>query len=144
MVDIPDDATTTAVLEFDASATVGTYSGRFEFGGDRDWIQVTLQASVTYHFFLASQFKGFEHGDSLLQLRNTAGAVVASNDNNGGGGGNSFIQFTPTSSGTYYIDASIFNQFDTGSYSVLMTRVAAANVFGSDVANTVTVNAGQR
>jgi hypothetical protein len=36
MVDVPDDATTTAVLEFDLQGEVGTYTGRFDFPGDND------------------------------------------------------------------------------------------------------------
>jgi serralysin len=106
MVDIPDDTTTTAALEFDSGATVGTYSGYADYGGDHDWIRVSLTAGVTYNFYLSVQNNGGDNGDSLLSLRNATGIEIASNDNVGVANSNSFVQFIPATSGTYYIDAS--------------------------------------
>src|SRR5262245_32508563 len=117
MVDVPDNATTTTVLQFSSDATVGTYSGRIETLGDHDWIRVTLTAGTTYAFFLSVQRIGTSAGDAILSLRNAAGVEVAMDDESGVGA-NSYLQFTAVSSGTYYIDCGTFMADHTGSYSV--------------------------
>src|SRR5262245_37082422 len=122
MVDVPDDTTTTAVLEFDQNNEVGTYSGTLDFYTDVDWIHVTLQAGVAYQFFLSQQAAGGSSGDSFLALLDAAGTQVASDDD-GGSTFSSFLAYTPSASGTYFVGVSSAS-LEVGSYSLLMTRVA--------------------
>jgi Ca2+-binding RTX toxin-like protein len=102
----------------------GRYFGRIEKPGDSDWIAVTLEAGVTYTFNLGPGTANADVVfDSALGLYDAAGTQVAFNEDVGftaisnpgiGGLANpwnyySFIEFTPTATGTYYLAAGTFN-----------------------------------
>jgi Ca2+-binding RTX toxin-like protein len=145
MTDVAGNATTTAVLEtaINPNATIGTYSGQIETVGDHDWIRVTLIAGNTYNIFLSDQEVGSHNGDSEFILRDASGTEVSSNDDNGANL-NSFLAFTPTTTGTFYIDVFHHNDNERGAYSLLMTDLNATNVFLSDAGEFVTAAAGER
>ena len=119
--DVADNAHTTASI-----AVGGQYFGAIDEPGDSDWIAVKLVAGVTYTFNLGPgvadanvRFDGVPF-DTTLGIYDASGTLVAFNDDVGptqifnpgiGGIANpydtySFIQFTPTTTGTYYLAAS--------------------------------------
>lgn len=131
--DVADNVHTTASI-----AIGGRYFGTIDKPGDSDWIAVELVAGVTYTFNLgpgaANANRPF---DTTLGIYNAAGTLLAFNDDvgftgifNPGLGSNtylynsaSYIQFTPTRTGTYYIAASTF---DAGDNSNLGNYVLSA------------------
>lgn len=141
MADVLDDVTTTAVLELNAAGTAGTYSGQIEIAGDHDWIRVTLQAFTTYDFFLGCQPTGpASIIPATMTLRDSDGTAFFT-DTDGGAGANAFVSFTPSTSGTFFIDVSSNAR---GIYGLAMTSLPATNVFGTDGPDTLSGNAGER
>ena len=61
--------------------------------------------------------------DPLMELFNGSSQLVTSNDDSGGTL-NSEIAYTPTTSGTYYVDAGAFANAGTGSYRVSVSDLA--------------------
>ncbi|MBV9528974.1 M10 family metallopeptidase C-terminal domain-containing protein [Sphingomonas sp.] len=108
MTDIPANGTTTAHL-----AIGDSFVGTIESGGDHDWIAVNLVAGEKYTFTLDG-YGSNALEDPYLYLRNSAGTVLVENDD-GDGNRNSRIVFTATKTGTYYLDASAWDDA-TGSY----------------------------
>ena len=103
------------------SLVLGTAkSGSLEVKGDHDWFRIALTAGQTYQFLLT----GVTLADAYLNLRNSAGTVIASDDD-GGGGYNSLITFKVTTSGTYFLDAAAYANRYTGSYTLLATGQSA-------------------
>ncbi len=117
--DIADDESTTAAI-----AVGGRYFGRIDAPGDSDWIAIALQAGVTYTFNLGpGTANAGVPFDTTLGLYDASGTLLAFNDDVGqtfifnpgiGGVANpwntySFIEFTPTTTGTYYLAASTFD-----------------------------------
>lgn len=92
----------------------GSTAGRIETAGDHDWFAVTLNAGTSYT--IRQDAASGSTLDSYLELRNSSGTSVASNDD-GGGNNNSLINYTPTTSGTYYLDARGYGS-TIGNYSV--------------------------
>jgi Ca2+-binding RTX toxin-like protein len=144
MADVAGNATTYAVLEMNIEGETGTYSGRIEQAGDHDWIAVTLTADNAYQFFLSFQEASSPTGDSEFTLRDAAGNIVAHNSDATNTDQNSFGAFTPTTTGTYYIDVSEAGDNDTGAYSVLMTTLNGTNVFLTGASDNPNVNASER
>lgn len=107
--DIADDTKTTANLTLWTSS-----SGTINDAGDQDFFRVSLAAGVDYIFEVAVG----SVIDSTLALRDVAGTQLAFNDDAGGVlGFASRIKFTPSFSGTYYLDVGGFGS-NTGSYAV--------------------------
>jgi len=108
MSDILGSVATTTTL------AVGTsLSSRIDFAGDRDWVRVNLVAGQTYSFAMGNGTLQ----DSFLTLRNGSGVAIASDDDSGPGL-DSLIRYTATTSGTYFLDASAYSSFMTGSYTL--------------------------
>lgn len=122
MPDLPGDASTTAVLTLG-----GSWLGDLTPNSDiSDWYRVTLTAGQTYYFSMFGY--GFDDViDTYLYLRNAAGTLIASNDD-GGPNRYSAFSYTATSTGTYYVDAQMWNNFDGGSYLVSMSPVVTSGV----------------
>jgi len=80
---------------------------------DGDFISIVLTAGVTYSFgYRPAAVGGIE--DPYLILRTEAGGVIAEDDD-GGLGRSSLITFTPTTTGTYQLQAASWvNLFDSG------------------------------
>lgn len=142
MTDIAGNASTTAVMET-LNGGASTFSGQLETGADHDWIRISLLAGNTYDFFLALQKLGSIDGDSELTLRDASGAVVGHNDDNGVSL-NSFLEFKPTVTGTYYLDVSSHSPVERGAYSVLATDLSANNVFKSGSNDNYIAHVGER
>jgi V8-like Glu-specific endopeptidase len=86
-------------------------TGVIETVGDRDWFAVTLSAGIKYKFSLESQSGGL--GDPMLKLYGLSGLLLLSDDDSGSLL-DAEINYTPVSSGTYYLEA----QASTSPYSV--------------------------
>lgn len=102
-------------------------SGTLEASFDLDIFAVHLVAGRTY---LIEQ-RGSDSGsgtldDSFIVLRNADGTVVALDDDSGEGFDSALV-FTPTTTGTYYLDAGA--AYDgVGTYEVSVTRVPTGTV----------------
>jgi len=101
-------------------------NSQIEASLDQDWYRITLQAGVTYEFRL-TKTGASPLGDPYLELMNAAGAQVKFNDD-GAGNFNSLLRYTPTSTGTFYLNAHGYvdpatSQSSTGSYT-LTTGIA--------------------
>ena len=113
MADIAGDRSTTATLTVGGSTT-----STLDFNGDHDWFAVNLvagqQVSVTIYGTSGSALV-----DPLLNIYNSSGQLIFSDDDiSDGTNRNSEVAFTPTASGTYYIDVGAFNDSYTGNYQV--------------------------
>ena len=96
------------------SLSIGSIlEGNLESLGDLDWFKVELDADKYYNFELT----GITLADSFLSLKEANGNIISSDDD-GGDGFSSRIIFSPESSGTYYLEASAYNNEYTGTYSI--------------------------
>ena len=116
MADIAGNSSTTATLTVGGSST-----SALDFNGDHDWFAINLvagqQITVTIYGTLSSANSVL--ADPLLNIYNSSGQLLSSDDDiQDGVNRNSEVTFTPTSSGTYYIDVGAFNDTYAGSYQV--------------------------
>ena len=87
-------------------AVGGSVTGDIEYGGDRDWFAVELEAGKTYQF----DMKGSWTGDGTLR-RTKLGGIHDADGNHIAGtaheavGCNSRVRFTATEDGTHYVAA---------------------------------------
>lgn len=102
----------------------GSVSGNLEYAGDSDWFAVTLTAGTSYQIGIA----GGTLSDPYLFLRNTSGTIIARDDDSGVGL-NSLLTYTPTTSGTFYIEARGASAYGSGTYtaSVAIATNATGN-----------------
>ena len=87
-----------------------TFTGRLGERFDQDWIRIELQEGLTYEINLNGD--GADGAaDTILRIYNSAGVQVAMNDDVDLAAGNLFsmLNFTPESSGTYYIGATSYS-----------------------------------
>lgn len=104
-----------------------TFRGTLSSYGDRDWVAISLEAGETYTFDLSgSAGGGGTLRDPYLRLHSSDGAQVRFNDDSGPGLDSS-LTYTPTSSGTFYINAGAYSDFGTGSYSLTVEKVEPAS-----------------
>ncbi len=108
-----------------------------------DWYKVILTAGTTYQFDLIGTagdgaLAGLTLADPWLAIRSSAGVLVAANDDSGVGA-NSRIFYTPTVSGTYFLDAQALLSSSSGIYSLIVnsTPVGSSITVGSSVTGTV-------
>ena len=92
----------------------GSSTGLLELTGDRDWFAVDLQAGRTYAF----QLNGTTLADPFLRLRSGTGVELASHDDISATNPNALINFTASSSGRHWLEASAFNDGGAGGYSL--------------------------
>lgn len=118
-------ASTTAADDYGANTSTtgrlsagGSATGRIETAGDHDWFAVTLTAGTSYDFAV----NGPGLTDPYLTLRSGTGTMLAYDDDSGPGL-NSLLRFTPTASGTFYLDVSGFGT-STGGYTVSASTAA--------------------
>ncbi|MBF0627296.1 MAG: DVUA0089 family protein [Magnetococcales bacterium] len=124
--DFPNTAATTGEVLVNGSGTVG----RIEQAADRDRFAVRLTAGTAYQFrATAASVDGLD--DPYLSLLSSSGSVLASN-NDAGGSLNSRISYTPTESGTYYLQVRD-DANGTGAYTV---SASSADDFTATVATT--------
>jgi Ca2+-binding RTX toxin-like protein len=104
---------TTGSVSVGASAT-----GNLDFPGDHDWFRVQLVAGVQYTIDLTgSSAGGGSLWDPYERLYNSSGTLLREDDDSAGSL-NSRIDFTPTTSGTYFVDAGSFDDDSSGTYTV--------------------------
>ena len=115
MVDIPGDVTTTASI-----GTGQIFNGEIEVASDTDWIAVTLQAGQSYQISLSTPgTTGLR--DSFVSIFDASGVLVGADDD-GGDRLDSQATYTPTQTGTVYIEARSYGA-GTGTYSIEVTEV---------------------
>lgn len=102
----------TAIITGEVGGSVGTAGtlavgnsviSQIEVSGDQDWYAIELVAGVTYEFTLNGS-GGDALSDPFLEIMGSTGSSVASNDD-GGVGLNSLLRYTPTRTGTFYVNA---------------------------------------
>ncbi|MDQ4086673.1 MAG: M10 family metallopeptidase C-terminal domain-containing protein [Pseudomonadota bacterium] len=109
--DIAGDASTTASLTVNGPKIISTLN----VPGDQDWFRVDLQAGVTYEFgqyMTRNGPSGVPLADAYLEIYDAAGNLITQAD--GGGpftpsGLDALLTFTPTQSGTYYVNARSYD-----------------------------------
>jgi hypothetical protein len=115
-------------------------SGEIETVGDRDWRRIRLRAGQAYRFTLVGSGAS-ALADPYLSLFGPAGGeAIAFNDD--ADGRNSAIDFAPTQSGDYYLEARAFNDEGTGGYTLKAERVrppsaTASLTIGESVAGAI-------
>ncbi len=130
---IPGDGSTTQVVTVGGAAVESVVDA----SGDRDWFQVTLTAGNSYVFVTQPPTSG-PAVDTTIYLRDAAGSQLAYDDD-GDEGLFSRIVYTPTVSGTYFVDVGGFST-DVGGYGLRVTVSASVNLVGTN--NGETLNGG--
>lgn len=100
-----------------------TFLGRLDWA-DEDWVRVTLTAGHRYRFVM----EGTTLSDSYLELRSSGGAVLASNDDYSDDWDHSEFTYTPTTTGTYYLNASSYDG-ETGRYTLQFSEEGRPGVW---------------
>ena len=90
----------------------GSFSSTLEFYGDEDWIAVRLQAGTQYTFTAQALDHLLGADDPFLSVLDGNGSELDANDD-GGVYHNSFLNFTPATSGTYFIALTGFEAAPT-------------------------------
>ena len=110
-------APTAGTLTVDGSAETGTLN----YVTDQDWFAVELTAGETYTFSLTGT-GGSGLTDPAMGIHNNNGVLLAFADDTVGY--DPQIEYTATSTGTYYVSAQAYTGFDTdavGDYSLSVT-----------------------
>lgn len=117
-------------------------SSEINFGGDQDWVKVTLVAGQRYTFQLVGDGAA-PLADPTLELRNASGRLLVGSDDEGPGNA-SIITYTATRTGTFYLSAHAFSATKTGSYTLITDDwsppTAAINALGTSFKLTPTGN----
>jgi Ca2+-binding RTX toxin-like protein/subtilisin-like proprotein convertase family protein len=95
-----------------------TATGAINYAGDSDWIRVSLEAGKVYVLDVLADGDG-QGGtlkDAVLRLLDSNGNELSVDDNSGAGN-DARLQFSPPSTGTYYLDIGGGNGA-TGTYTV--------------------------
>ncbi len=137
--------------ELDSTASAATVAvnsvsavGHIGYQSDiSDWYRVTLTAGVEYQFDLIGDANdgattGLSLTDPFLWLRNPAGGAITSDDDSGAGL-NARIFYTPTISGTYYLDAQESGINASGTYRLIVnsTPVSSTLTLGTEKVGSV-------
>lgn len=92
-----------------------TVNGTVDFARDTDWYRVNLVAGQVYRISLTSGEGSGALGDPLVRVLSSSGEQLAMDDD-GGEGLNSYLEFSPATNGTHFIQASGYSPSATGSY----------------------------
>nr|WP_298097429.1 pre-peptidase C-terminal domain-containing protein [uncultured Shinella sp.] len=128
---IQRNITTTSVLGTGKSIT-----SAIDVAGDSDWFKVSLKAGISYAFTVTGTGTN-RLPDGDIFLRDANGTYVAGETNYSSATG--IVTFTPTSSGTYFIDVKD-NGNDIGRY--IVSNPSLDNVF-NNVKTTHSILAGR-
>ncbi|MFN3826116.1 MAG: cadherin domain-containing protein [Micavibrio sp.] len=139
------------VNEGDVGNTTGTAStitingsvvSAVDTGGDRDWYGISLTAGVKYAIWArGTPTEGGTMTDPRIHsIRNASGTSVNSGDDDGGVGYDSLLYYTPTTSGTYYIEMGAYGASQTGTYT-LSVFLGGNTYTGTTGGNTLTGSA---
>ena len=124
------DQAAASVSTVAALALGATASGTLEALGDHDWYRLSLTAGQTYVFQtlrtgVSSDF------DTTLSIRNGAGTELAFNDD-GTDGTYSYLRFTASTTGTYFLDVGAYGEAETGAFRISMAEGAPLTVWTND------------
>jgi serralysin len=108
----------------------GTVNSTINTVGDQDWFAITLTAGQRYQFRTQATGGGGDV-DTALFVRNAAGDKLASNDDSGGGGYSSLI-YTPSTTGTYYINVAAFANASSGNYRLTADVAPPLQLYTTD------------
>jgi serralysin len=109
---------------------------------DQDWFTLSLTAGRAYVFALnAAPGSGLDPMISGIYGA-SGGPLPNTTNNNGGGGLNARLEFTPTTTGTYYLEAQSFNRASNGAYVLSATDTGPALTAGSISINDVSITEG--
>ena len=106
-----------------------TFTGSITAAGDSDWIRISLSAGQNYHFATGAG-GATPLPDTILELRDISGNIVASNDDDGGSL-YSTINFVASQNGTYYLSVRGYGD-NTGGYSLQAAQVVATPTYTFD------------
>ena len=137
--DHPSSIGTTGTVEVEGSIT-----GRIDYGGDRDWFQVTLEAGKFYRIDL----KGFKTNDGTSIHPNIYGVHDARGNRYSNADDryhhdrlyNSWVYFNAPADGDYYVSAGENSDRRTGTYTLSVTEVVGE--YAANTATTGTVAVG--
>ena len=135
--DFPVDTTTTGRVEVGGSAT-GTANSTPP--NDRDWFAVELEVGKSYQIDLegAETGRGTMEDPYLRGVYDASGSKISNTDaDDGGEGFNSRLIFTPTATGTYYLQTSEFDN-NQGTYTLSVRDVTTPSSDATLSALTVT------
>ncbi len=110
-------------------------SGLIGAAGDTDWFRMTLNAGTPYRFRVINGTLASSH----LILRTSDGTSITSDVD---GSGNPEIVYTPTSSGTYYLDARAATSTGTGTYTVAADNLSLTDDYGATSATAGAITVG--
>ena len=131
----------------------GSQTGEIESHGDVDWIRVTLVGGTRY----VIDYDGSANGQGTLSdpyfrgvYDSNGNLISGTTDDNGGLGLNSRIDFTPGSSGTYFLGLGNGAPSLTGTYRVSVTEfddyvvevIVPGDDYEDDITTTVSVSVG--
>jgi len=109
-----------------------TFTGTLGVTGDKDWVEITLTAGQAYTFTHTGS-GGSPLSDPYLRLRDASGTQIAENDDiSWPGNPNSSLTYTPSVTGTYYIEADSYNSNLTGTYTLSATVAAPLPTYTHD------------
>jgi hypothetical protein len=96
------------------------WTAAVDFNKDSDWFRMDLTGGMRYAFNMISSGQPGSLSDPYLLLHNSTGALVskASNNDISATNKNSLFYYTPTSSGTFYLEAKSNSVTDQGTYIV--------------------------
>ena len=124
--DFAADTSTTGQVDVGGSVT-----GNIETSGDRDWFKVVLEASTRYQIDVEGADTGRgTAADPFAALYDAGGVFLMVNDGASGVGKNARVTYTPTASGTHYVQASATS--GTGTYTVSVIVLGANGVSEAD------------
>ncbi|MXY01367.1 MAG: hypothetical protein F4064_09880 [Acidimicrobiales bacterium] len=143
---VPDDFAA-GTITIGTVAVGGTAAGEVQFGGDKDWFAVELEANRTYYIDLAALHlgKGTLDWPSLYGIHDSGGTLIgstAANDTFDGPSSSDREVFTPTATGTYYVAAggpSLFVREGTYTMRVTDMTPGQADDHPATTASTATV-----
>jgi hypothetical protein len=94
--------------------------GAINFSQDKDWFKVRLREGRAYRFSLNGAGEGEAAlDDPMLRILGPGGEEEVARDDDGGEGLNSYLEYTPTRTGTYYAEVSAFNPQSHGGYELI-------------------------
>lgn len=137
--DYASDTSTQGTVAVDGYST-----GTIDESGDRDWFAVSLTAGSSYQIDLEGSPSGQGTlSDTYLRgIYDASGNLIYGTSNDDGGAGtNSQLEYTATSSGTFYIAAGAFGS-GSGTYRLSVTDTGSRDDYAADTSTSGSLSAG--
>jgi hypothetical protein len=135
MATTPDDFTNT--ISTSGTLKVGSNAkGNFEVSGDADWFAVDLVAGQRYVFSLGIGVYGSSYPFYGLALYDASGLLVSEMVSGASFSGLPALDFTASTSGTYYLAASASTYAGPGAYTVSATAHPGGDDFSANTNTT--------